>query len=155
MDCAPGRVAQTDPFWEKQVLTNTKCYKQKILINLHFKKSIYYSMDTLRKWQNVIAEFIAELADIPYANAPDLSRQPIIDRDGNHFQLMVVGWDKGRFACDIILHFDIKGDKVWIQRNNTELMVGDELVERGIPKDHIVLGYKSPFARPYTGFAVA
>ena len=49
--------------------------------------------------------------------------------------------------------FDIIDDKVWIQYDGTEDGIADELIEAGIPQDKIVLGFRPPEIRPYTGFA--
>ncbi len=112
-------------------------------------------MDKLKTYQDAILDLLNEYAAVPYGNAPDLIKQVIADREGNHFQLMSVGWNKHQFACNIVFHFDIKEGKIWVQRNNTELMVGDELAARGVPKSDIVLGFKPPSARPDTGFGIA
>ena len=53
-----------------------------------------------------------------------------------------------------LVHIDIINDKIWIQRDFTEEGVASELVELGVPKTDIVLGFKSPFVREFTGFAV-
>src|SRR4051812_22689177 len=50
---------------------------------------------------------------------------------------------------------DIKGDKLWIQRDGTEHGVARELLEAGVPKNHIVLAFRSPELRRSTDFAVA
>ena len=42
-----------------------------------------------------------------------------------------------------LVHLDIKGGKVWIQRDGTEHGVA-QLLEAGVPKDHIVLAFRSP-----------
>jgi hypothetical protein len=44
---------------------------------------------------------------------------------------------------------------VWVQRDGTEYGVTNDLVEAGIPKSDIVLGFHQPDVRQYTGFAVA
>lgn len=54
-----------------------------------------------------------------------------------------------------MIHIEIIDGKVWIQRDWTEEVVAGELVEAGIPKIDIVLGFKPPEIRPYTEFAVA
>ena len=46
-------------------------------------------------------------------------------------------------------------DKIWIQRDGIEDGITDELVEAGIPKDKIVLGFQPPSVRPHTGYAIA
>jgi hypothetical protein len=54
----------------------------------------------------------------------------------------------------IIVHIDIKDEKIWIQRNNTEINLADRLVEMGVVKEHIVIGFQSPFTRQFSGYAV-
>ena len=44
---------------------------------------------------------------------------------------------------------------MWIQQNWTDIEIADEFVEKGIPATDIVLGFQPPYARPYSGFAVA
>ncbi len=44
--------------------------------------------------------------------------------------------------------------KIWIQRDGIEEGIATELLEAGILKEQIVLGFKSEHIRPYTEFAV-
>lgn len=111
-------------------------------------------MDKVKEYQDIIIAFLEEYAAIPYANST-IEKQVIADRQRNHFQLVAVGWEGDRFDHSTIFHFDIKDGKVWIQQNWTELQIGDELVARGIPATNIILGFQPPYARAYTGFAVA
>ena len=53
------------------------------------------------------------------------------------------------------IHLDLISDKIWIQYDGTEVAVANQLVECGIPKEDIVLGYHSPFMRQFNGFAVS
>jgi XisI protein len=53
------------------------------------------------------------------------------------------------------MHFDIKDGKIWIQQNMTDVDVGQELVDLGVPKEDIILGLQPPYKRPYTGYGVA
>ncbi|MEM7530897.1 MAG: element excision factor XisI family protein, partial [Chloroflexota bacterium] len=52
------------------------------------------------------------------------------------------------------LHFDIINNKIWLQHNGTEMQLASELVEMGVPKQDIVLGFHSPFRRQFSGYAV-
>ncbi|MFN5265589.1 MAG: element excision factor XisI family protein, partial [Pseudanabaena sp.] len=54
-----------------------------------------------------------------------------------------------------VTHVQIIDDKIWIQRDGIEDGITDELVEAGIPKDKIVLGFHPPSVRPHTGYAIA
>jgi hypothetical protein len=52
------------------------------------------------------------------------------------------------------LYFNLKLiiDKIWIQRDFTESGIAQELMEMGIPKEKIVLGYRSPTVVREDGF---
>ncbi|MEZ4733261.1 MAG: element excision factor XisH family protein [Caldilineaceae bacterium] len=54
----------------------------------------------------------------------------------------------------VVIHIDIKDNKVWLQQNLTDQLVAEDLVARGIPKEHIVLGFQPVYMRKHTEFAV-
>jgi hypothetical protein len=76
---------------------------------------------------------------------------PVRDR----YQLMRVGWKGLERVYYIVLHFDIKDGKIWLQQNATDIDIGQELIEMGVAKADIVLGLHPPYKRPYTGYGVA
>ena len=84
----------------------------------------------------------------------EIDTEVIIDEAKGHFELMRSGWIKGRRVHGCLIHIDIRGDKIWIQHDGTEDGVANELVAAGIPKDKIVLAFKSPEMRKFTDFAV-
>jgi hypothetical protein len=43
--------------------------------------------------------------------------------------------------------------KIWVQHDGTEDAIADQLVEKGVPKQEIVLAYHAPNVRKYTDFA--
>ena len=53
-----------------------------------------------------------------------------------------------------MIHVELIKDKIWIQYDGTEEGIATDLLEAGVPKEHIVLGFRPPEIRPYTGFAV-
>jgi hypothetical protein len=63
--------------------------------------------------------------------------QTVFDEENHHYQLLTVGWDGDERIRGCILQVDIKGDKVWIQHDGTEIGIANELVERGVPKKNI------------------
>lgn len=78
----------------------------------------------------------------------------VIDRENDHYQLMSDGWTESHRYYGCILHFDIRSGKVWVQHNGTEHKIADELMELGVAKEDIVLGFHAPELRKYTDFAV-
>ncbi len=78
----------------------------------------------------------------------------VIQEETGHYELMHSGWANGYRVHGAVLHIDIRGDKIWIQHDGTEDGVANDLVAAGVPKDKIVLAFKSPELRKYTDFAV-
>jgi hypothetical protein len=66
---------------------------------------------------------------------------------------MIAGREGVRRVHGCLVHIDIIGNKIWIQRDGTEDGVVAELLKAGVPKDHIVLGFRSPEMRKHTEFA--
>lgn len=59
------------------------------------------------------------------------------------------------WVYNCILHLDIIDGKIYIQQNNTEMEIASSLVQMGVPKQDIVLGFQSPFKRQFTEYAVS
>jgi hypothetical protein len=108
-------------------------------------------MDTLATYRQIIERLLTEYLQIPYAHG-DIQQQLIIDRERDHYLLMSVGWD-GRRVHHCVIHVDIIDGKVWLQCDNTDQVIANELVAAGVPKDHLVLGFRRPEVRQYTEFA--
>lgn len=110
----------------------------------------------IKKYEQTILSFLNENADkdVEY----DTYKKIVIaDTTAHHYQLLATGWtDTNHFSDNILIHFQIKADgKIWLWENNTEIQVAQILVERGIPKSDIVLGFHPPQYRQFTGFAIA
>jgi hypothetical protein len=101
----------------------------------------------------IIKRILTEYAEIRISNG-DIEQELIFDDEGKHYQLLEIGWLKYKRVFNSSIHIDIRGDKVWVQRDSTEDGVTHELVTAGIPKDQIVLGFHAPSLRKYTGYAV-
>lgn len=85
----------------------------------------------------------------------EIDTEAVIDESQGHFELAHTGWVNGHRVHGAVLHLDLRGGKVWIQHDGTHDGVAEELVEAGIPRDHIVLAFKPPEMRKYTDYAVS
>lgn len=111
-------------------------------------------MDTLTEYREIIQRILNEHAQYPYSHGA-IKHVVVCDTEGDHYLLMAEGWDKRRRIHDCMIHVDIIDGKFWIQYDGTELGIANELFDAGVPKEHIVLGFKSPTLRKYTEFAAA
>ncbi len=81
--------------------------------------------------------------------------QLVFDRERDHYMVFLVGQQGDHRIHGPLIHVDLIDGKFWIQYDGTERGVALDLIDAGIPKDRIVLGFKSPELRKHTGFAVA
>lgn len=112
-------------------------------------------MDKLTEHSQIIQELLAEYAAIPPGLMPNVHKQVLADTQNHHYQLLRIGWHNHRFIYTIMFHFDLIGDKIWIQQNSTDVLIADELIERGVSRSDIVLGFIPEKVRQQSGFAVA
>jgi len=111
-------------------------------------------MDKLAKHQDIIYAVLFPYLNISYNNM-NIQNRPVFDSEHNQYLVISEGWQQNKHIHSCLIHLEIINSKVWIQCDNTEDGIAKELVEAGIPKEDIVLGFHEPAVRKYTGFAVA
>jgi hypothetical protein len=111
-------------------------------------------MDKLEHYRSCIQTLLEKQGQSKPRNE-DVENELIFDSNRDHYQLIRVGWKGLERIYYTVLHFDIKGGKIWLQHNATDIDVGQELIEMGIAREDIVLGLHPPYKRPYTNYGVA
>jgi hypothetical protein len=109
-------------------------------------------MDTLTQYRQQIQTILKNHALHIWDDR--IQAQIIIDTEHDHYQLVYVGWRNSKRCYGVVLHIDIIDGKIWIQQDGTEIGAANELVELGVPKQEIVLGFDPPNLRQYTEFAM-
>lgn len=112
-------------------------------------------MDKTLKYQKAIIELLEYYKNRYNQSDEDAKHYVIKDKENHHYQLIIMGFDDGVFIHGCIFHFDIINEKVWLQVNETDVLIADRLMEYGVPKEDIVIGFHEPHLRKYTGFAEA
>ena len=112
-------------------------------------------MGKLKKYQKLIKEIIKKYSDYQEPNCEEFEVQMTFDDEHGHYYLMYVGWEDMKRIHTCLLHLDLKGEKIWIQKDFVEQGVATDLMEAGVPKENIVLAFQAPYKRQFTGFAVA
>lgn len=111
-------------------------------------------MDHLEKWRQYLTEVLEYYANIP-CRYGDVINYLIVSQDRNHYLLMHEGWDQHSRIHGLVVHAEIRDDKIWIHYDGIEDSITLELVERGVPKEQIVLAFHPPHLRQHTGYAIA
>lgn len=111
-------------------------------------------MDNLDHYRQIIHRILTDYAQVPYAHG-DIQFETIFDNESNRYLLMILGREDGKRVHGCLIHVDIINGKIWIQRDGTEQGIANELVDAGVLKEHIVLGFRSSELREHTDFAAA
>jgi hypothetical protein len=110
-------------------------------------------METVSYYRQVITSVLSDLAEASVRdNAETL---PIFDTTHENYLLLDAGWDGIQRIHHIIAHLRIHNGKIWVEADNTDQEIVQQLLDAGIPKEAIVLAFYSPQKRPLTEFAVA
>lgn len=109
-------------------------------------------MDSVSAWRDTIERILTAHAAIPYANV-SARTMTVFDRARDHYLLVDDGWRGTTRIHGTLVHVDIIDEKIWIQYDGTEYGIANELIDAGVSKERIVLGFQPPSVRPHTGFA--
>ncbi len=108
----------------------------------------------MTEYTPMVEAVLKDYANIPYDQG-NVQNELILDETTNRFVLFAVGWENGSRVYHPTIHVDIADGMVWLQHNGTDQRIAEELVDAGIPRDKIVLGFQPPALRQYTEYGVA
>lgn len=113
-------------------------------------------MDRLEHYRQSIITLLTRYADsMNKYPEPGVEIELILDTQNDHYLLLNVGWRQEKRINHSIIHFDIKDKKIWLQQNNTDIEVDEDLEEMGISKKEIVVGFHHPLMREHSDYATA
>jgi XisI protein len=110
----------------------------------------------IKQYEQLILNYLAENV-LHTSESEGYERVVVSDKENHHYQLLATGWaTPTRFINAIAIHLQIKSNgKIWLLENNTELHPAEDLVQLGVSKEDIVLGFHPPQLRTYSGYAMA
>ncbi len=111
-------------------------------------------MDTFTSDQSIIKKVLQDYSHFLATANGGLPSYLLFDDEHGQYALIEGGWQQDHYVHDTIIHIGIVKQQIWIHGDNTEEGIAPELVAAGIPKQQIVLGFRSPEVRPFTEFAV-
>ena len=111
-------------------------------------------MADLEKYRAFIKELILDRSKNKYANST-LEKKPVFDTERDRYLLMVTGFEGIKRHDYALIDVEIRNSKFWIHYDGLEDGVAAYLLEKGVPKEDIVLAFYSPEKRKLTEFAAA
>ena len=90
--------------------------------------------DSTNRYRQIVMDFLLQVCE------DDPEVEPIFDMVRDRYLLLSEGWRGQERLYGILIHLDIRSGKVWIQRNQTEIEIEDELLRLGIADGDVVRG---------------
>jgi hypothetical protein len=110
--------------------------------------------DKLNRYRDIIESLLTDVRGMT-KDKNGYEYRTLLDRRSDSYALICVGWEGKRRVHHFVIHLEILNGKVWLQEDNTDLVIAEELERAGIPKSDIVLGFHPADVRPFTEYAVA
>lgn len=110
-------------------------------------------MDKLTFYRELVIQILEKYAHVKPLG--DIEVETFFDEDNHHYQVFHRGWVNSRRVFGPLIHIDLINDKIWIQHDGTETGITNQLMDLGVPKEDIVLGFHHPSMGEYDGFAIA
>ena len=111
-------------------------------------------MDRIGEYRGIVKRILREYAALGAPSIGEAEVETIFDDSSGHYELQYTGWNGSHRIHGSVIHIDIRGDKIWVQHDGTNIPVVEELMRAGIPKQSIVLGFHHPAKRKLTDFAL-
>ena len=113
-------------------------------------------MDKLANYREIIKHVLSRYADLMNKGYPrDVETEVVFDEEHDQYLLLNVGWHGHERMRGTTVYVRIRNGKIWIEDDWLENGITPDLLEAGVPKEDIVLGFQHPSMRQYTDFAVA
>jgi hypothetical protein len=98
-------------------------------------------MDRLNEYRQVVIQYLEDFSK------HDTNAQLVFDRYRYRYLVLHNEWrgDYRIYGCGIQL--DIIEGQIWIQHNSTEIYINRELIDRGVDRQGIIFGFRSPNIR--------
>jgi hypothetical protein len=97
-------------------------------------------MATATSNREIVKQVILQYAALRPSHG-DIRLDAVFDETRDRFALVQVGWDRGRRIRGLLLYITLADDKVCIEYDGMEHGIVDDLIQRGLAEDQIVLAY--------------
>ncbi len=112
-------------------------------------------MDRLKRYRQIVQEVLREYHQINEKSGSTIESALAFDEVQDQYLLLLMGWRKDERIKSVMIHIRLKDDKISIEEDWTEDGVATDLLQKGIPREEIVLAFHPPHVRQYTEFASA
>ena len=112
-------------------------------------------MDKSLSYKNLIKEILSrQLGIANRQTTPEIEEILVADDENGVYIWQALGWEKKKRHNYQRVLVRVCNGKIYIEEDWTEEGIGNQLSEKGVPKEDIVLAFHQPEMRKLTEFAV-
>lgn len=112
-------------------------------------------MDHSDRYRAIVQRVLLDFLEFVGTPKGEWRYLPVFDRENDRYLIISMGWIGSRRDHGIVIQLDFINGKIWLQCDNTDVVIAHDLERAGVPKTDIVLGFQPPEVRPLTEYAVA
>ncbi|USR91170.1 XisI protein [Phormidium yuhuli AB48] len=112
-------------------------------------------MDRVAKYREIIQKLLTEYSTGSPVLGGEIESETVFDLKADRYLVVDLGWNGTGRIYNCLIHLEIRSGKIWIQRNQTDCSLTDELLSQGVEREDIILGLQPPELRKYTGLGVS
>ena len=112
-------------------------------------------MDRVAKYREIIQKLLTEYSTGSPLLGGEIESETVFDLKADRYLVVDLGWNGTQRIYNCLIHLELRSGKIWIQRNQTDCSLTDELLSQGVEREDIILGLQPPELRKYTGLGVS
>lgn len=114
-------------------------------------------MDRLSLFREKIKEILGSFAALVKrtSRAKQIDTVTLFDEESDNYMVYRIGWEDKKRIHLTMMYVRIVEGKIWFEENRTEIDIAQELMDLGISKDEMCLGFIHPLLREEEASAVA
>lgn len=113
-------------------------------------------MDKSKLYRELIHRVLSEYRDLESSSEEaGIETALLMDDQQGRYVLLRSGWEDSDRIQRLVIHVQLKNDKIWIEEDGTEEGVATDFLQAGVPREDIVLAFHPQHLRQHTEFAIA
>ncbi|MBE9115989.1 XisI protein [Lusitaniella coriacea LEGE 07157] len=111
-------------------------------------------MDELAWYRDILQAIVHQYAQFTPSHG-QIEALAICDIPSDNYLLIDTGWDNTGRVHAVVFHLRLVGDEIWLEVDGTTPGIAQELLEHGVEKEDIILGFYRPERRKIVDFSLA
>jgi XisI protein len=97
-------------------------------------------MDKINQYRQIVKQVVTYYSRFKPSHG-DIRLDTVFDEAQDRYSLMQVGWDRGKRIRGNLIYITLSGEKVVVEYDGMESGVTQDLIDKGIPEEDIVLAF--------------